>query len=120
MHLTVIYKSSESHPTCIIYYIFTAEYDGIKDQLVETEKIILKLLDYGGKLIKKIEKSPSFDAASTAGSISDGGSGRGRRCSEQARRMSGKVGRLELDVQKIHFVLMKLDNNKVGNGKTWE
>ena len=85
---------------------------------METEKIILKLLDYGGKLIKKIEKSPSFDAASTAGSISDGGSGRGRRCSEQARRMSGKVGRLELDVQKIHFVLMKLDSNKVSNGKT--
>ena len=74
--------------------------------------------DYGKKLIKKIEKSTSFDAASTADSISNGGSGRRRRCSEQARRMSEKIGRLQLHVQKIQFLMMKLDSNKVGKGGT--
>jgi len=96
----------------------SAECVGIKDQLEETEETILKLSDYGKKLIKKIEKSTSFDAASTADSISNGGSGRRRRCSEQARRMSEKIGRLQLDVQKIQFLLMKLDNNRVGKGGT--
>ena len=57
-------------------------------------------------MIKRIEKSPSFDAASTTGSISDGGSRRGRQCSEQARRMSEKKA------EEVHFVLMKLDNSK--------
>ncbi|KAJ8425888.1 hypothetical protein Cgig2_033161 [Carnegiea gigantea] len=32
--------------------------------------------------------------------------------------MSEKIGRLELDVQELHFVLMKLESNNVGNGKT--
>lgn len=92
----------------------SAECVGIKDQLEETEEAISKLSDYGKKLIKKIEKSPSFDAASAADSVSDGRSGRRRQCSEQARRMSEKIGRLQLDVQKMHFALMKLDKNKVG------
>lgn len=88
--------------------------DGIKDQLGETEEMILKLFDYSAKLMKKIEKSsPSFfDVPSTADS-SDGGGARRRKCSEQARRISEKIGRLQLEVQKIQFHLMKLDNNKV-------
>ncbi|KAJ8425890.1 hypothetical protein Cgig2_033163 [Carnegiea gigantea] len=57
-----------------------------------------------------------IDAASTAGSISDGGSERRQRCSEQARRMLEMIRRSELDVQKIHFLLMKLDNIKVSKG----
>ncbi|KAJ8425886.1 hypothetical protein Cgig2_033159 [Carnegiea gigantea] len=97
MLLTVIDKSSESELT---YITFPAS-SLLNMMLVETEKIILKLVDYGGKLIKKIEKSPSFDAASTTG-----GSGRGRRCSEQARRMSEKKA------EEVHFALMKLDNSK--------
>ncbi|KAJ8419520.1 hypothetical protein Cgig2_004575 [Carnegiea gigantea] len=91
---------------------------GIDNQLEETEETIQKLSDYGKKLNKKIKKSASFDAASTADSVSDGGSGRRRRCSEQARRMSEEIGRLQLDVQKMHFVLMKLDKNKVGQSGT--
>lgn len=92
----------------------SSECDGIKDQLAETEKTILQLFDYGGKLMKKIEKSTSFNATSSTDSISGGGSGRRRRCSEQAQRMSEKIGRLQLEVQRIKFFLTKLDNNKVG------
>ncbi|GAB4830413.1 hypothetical protein Ancab_020050 [Ancistrocladus abbreviatus] len=90
------------------------EYDNVKEQLEETEKAILKLIDANGKLVKNVESSSSsFDGLPTM-NFSEGGIARGRKVSEQARRCSEKIGMLQLEVQKIQFLLLKLDGDKVG------
>ncbi|XP_057517534.1 protein NETWORKED 1D-like [Amaranthus tricolor] len=100
------------------------EYEGVKDQLVESENTILKLFEYSAKIMKNIENSStasSFDGSvnsSVTADSSEGGGGKRRRCLEQARRISEKIGRLQLEVQKLQFLLMKLDNNKVSKGGT--
>lgn len=97
-----------------------AECASVKDQLLESENTILKLFEYSAKLMKNIENSStasSFDGSVTADS-SESGSGKRRRCLEQARRISEKIGRLQVEVQKLHFLLMKFDNNKAGKGGT--
>lgn len=96
------------------------ECDNVKDQLLESENAILKLFEYSAKLMKNIENSStasSFDGSVTADS-SESGNGKRRRCLEQARRISEKIGRLQLEVQKVQFLLMKVDNNKVGKSGT--
>ncbi|KAL2935827.1 Protein NETWORKED 1D [Bienertia sinuspersici] len=96
------------------------ECDGVRDQLLESENTILKLFEYSAKLMKNIENSStasSFDGSVTADSP-ESGSGKRRRCLEQAKRISEKIGRLQHEVQKLQFLLMKLDNNKVSKGGT--
>ncbi|XP_074316765.1 protein NETWORKED 1D [Silene latifolia] len=97
------------------------ECDGVKEQLEESEQMILKLFDYSAKVMKNIENSTSasssmsFDGSSSIADSSDG-SGRRKKSMDQARRISEKIGRLQLEIQKIQFLLMKLDNNKAGKG----
>ncbi|KAK9669645.1 hypothetical protein RND81_13G145700 [Saponaria officinalis] len=96
--------------------------DGVKEQLEESEQTILKLFDYSAKVMKNIENSTSasssmsFDRVSIADS-SDGSAMRKKNL-DRARRISEKIGRLQLEIQKIQFLLMKLDNNKAGKGGT--
>jgi predicted ATP-dependent protease len=40
-----------------------------------------------------------------------------RKISEQARRGSEKIGRLQLEVQRLQFLLLKLNDDKDGKGK---
>ncbi|GAB4841637.1 hypothetical protein Ancab_022351 [Ancistrocladus abbreviatus] len=90
------------------------EHENVKEQLEETEKAILKLIDVNGKLVKNVEScSSSFDGLPTV-DPSEGGSARRRKVSEQARRCSDKIGRLQLEVQKIQFLLLKIDGDRVG------
>ncbi|CAL9009636.1 unnamed protein product, partial [Prunus brigantina] len=41
-----------------------------------------------------------------------------RRLSEQAKEGSEKIGRLQLEVQKLQFLLLKLDGEKQSRGST--
>ncbi|KAJ0053196.1 hypothetical protein Pint_03266 [Pistacia integerrima] len=94
------------------------EYDTVKEQLDEAEEAILKLFDANRKLITNAEDaSKSFDGKSAIES-DESGSVRRRRISEQARRGSEKLGRLQLEVQKIQFMLLKLDDEKESRGRT--
>ncbi|GAB2282337.1 hypothetical protein Dimus_016882 [Dionaea muscipula] len=97
-----------------------AEYDTAKEQLVEAEKAILKLLDVNGRLAKNVEVTlSSFDSLSTVESSEGGGSARRRKVWEQARKCSEKIGKLQLEVQKMQFLLLKLDaDGKAGKGGT--
>ncbi|KAM7254230.1 hypothetical protein ACFE04_031912 [Oxalis oulophora] len=100
------------------------EYDSVKEQLEESEEAVAKLFDVNRKLIAKAEKSGSLSFDGKSGSLSfDGKSSemldstensRRRKISEQARRASEKIGRLQVEVQKLQFLLLKLDdeNNK--------
>ncbi|KAF2314845.1 hypothetical protein GH714_036888 [Hevea brasiliensis] len=94
------------------------EYDSVKGQLEESEEAITKLFDVNRKLMKSIEDEPlSIDEKSALAS-DENGSVRKRRISEQARRGSEKIGRLQLEVQKLQFLLLKLDDENKSRGKT--
>ncbi|KAL4602923.1 hypothetical protein ACB092_10G088400 [Castanea dentata] len=94
------------------------EFDTVKVQLDESEESIMKLFDVNRKLMKTVENSSlSFDGSSAIES-DESGNARRRKISEQARRGSDKIGRLQLEVQKIQFLLLKLDDDKESKGKT--
>ncbi|KAL2535680.1 Protein NETWORKED 1D [Forsythia ovata] len=92
------------------------ECETLKGQLEEADMAIMKLFDFNGKLVKSIEDNSFSDVKSSFDSEDDGNVNR-RRIPEQARRMSEKIGRLQLEVQKLQFVLLKLDE-KDSKGKT--
>ncbi|XP_044486460.1 protein NETWORKED 1D-like [Mangifera indica] len=94
------------------------EYDTVKEELDEAEEAILKLFEANRKLITNAEDaSKSFDGKSAMESV-ENGSVRRRRISEQARRGSEKLWQLQLEVQKIQFMLLKLDDEKESRGRT--
>lgn len=94
------------------------EYDTVKEQLEEAEEAIVKLLDVNRKLLTNIEDiSLSYDGKSAIES-DDSGSMRRRKVSEQARRVSEKIGRWQLEVQKLQFLLLKLDDEQGSRGRT--
>ncbi|KAL9249119.1 NETWORKED 1D-like protein [Drosera capensis] len=110
-----------------------SERETTKEQLAEAERMILKLLDVNTRLIKNVEvSSSSFDSLSTVESsegavvASSGGgvvgrSARRRKVWDQARKCSEKIGRLQMEVQKIQFLLLKLDGDgKTGKGQAAE
>lgn len=92
------------------------EYDSVKEQLEESEETIMKLFDQNRKLTKSVEDDAStFDENSI---LDENGIVRKRKIAEQARRDSQKIGRLQLEVQKIQFLLVKRDDENKSRGKT--
>ncbi|CAK9147020.1 unnamed protein product [Ilex paraguariensis] len=94
------------------------ECETLKGQLEEAEETVLKLFDLNGKLMKNIEDGSFSSHKESTLESEDRGSVRRRRISEQARRMSEKIGRLQLEVQKVQFVLLRLDDEKESKGRT--
>ncbi|KAJ6412286.1 hypothetical protein OIU84_005361 [Salix udensis] len=94
------------------------EYNNVKEQLEESEEAIAELLELNRKLMNTVEdESLSFDEKSAL-TPDEGGSVRTRKISEQARRGSENIGRLQLEVQKLQFLLLKLDGENRSRGKT--
>lgn len=97
------------------------EYGTVKNQLEEVDEAIMKLFHVNGKLMKKFENYSSnnsfssFDGKSSI-DFDQSGSVR-RRLSEHARRGSEKIARLQLEVQKIQFQLLKLDGANQSKGR---
>ncbi|KAK8654261.1 hypothetical protein V6N13_128232 [Hibiscus sabdariffa] len=84
------------------------EYGTVKQQLEEAEEAIIQLFDVNRKLVTHVEdRSRSLDRKPALES-DESSSYRRRRVAEQARRGSEKIGRLQLEVQKIQFLLLKL------------
>ncbi|KAK3193732.1 hypothetical protein Dsin_025042 [Dipteronia sinensis] len=94
------------------------EYNTVKEQLEEAEEDIVKLFDVNRKLMTNAEDGSSSFNGKSALDADESGSVRRRRISEQARRGSEKIGRLQLEVQKIQFMLLKLDDEKESRGRT--
>ncbi|KAM7496006.1 hypothetical protein LguiA_020420 [Lonicera macranthoides] len=82
--------------------------DNLKEQLEESEEAVLKLFDLNAKLTKNIEDSKKSDELE----LEESENVMRRRVSEQGRRMSEKIGRLQLEVQRIQFILVKIDDEK--------
>ncbi|KAE8675088.1 Protein NETWORKED 1C [Hibiscus syriacus] len=94
------------------------EYGTVKEQLEEAEEAIMKLVDVNHKLITHVEDgSWSLDGKSAL-EPNENVSVRRRRLSEQARRGSEKIGRLQLEVQKIQFLLLNLDDKQKSKAQT--
>ncbi|CAN1270950.1 Protein NETWORKED 1D [Linum perenne] len=82
------------------------EFDSVKEELDESEDRIMNLFEMNRKLVKSIEtESPSLALDEEKSSA------RKRKISEHARRESEKIGRLQLELQKLQFLLLKLDNS---------
>ncbi|KAL3644899.1 hypothetical protein CASFOL_010079 [Castilleja foliolosa] len=98
------------------------ECESLKLQLDEADMAVVKMFELNGRLVKSIDDRSFSDVRSEKSSfdLENEGSARRRRVSEQARKMSEKIGRLQLEVQKLHFVLMKMDDGKDGKSRMSE
>ncbi|XP_077247890.1 protein NETWORKED 1D-like [Tasmannia lanceolata] len=81
------------------------EYDNVSGRLKEVEETLLQLVDINKKLTDS-----SISSDGKAEELEDEGNVRKRQVSERARRWSEKFGRLELEVQSIQFVLLKIED----------
>ncbi|XP_045808465.1 protein NETWORKED 1D-like isoform X1 [Trifolium pratense] len=89
-----------------------SEYETVKGQLEASQETVTKLFDANRKLIKNVEEG-ALSSSGTAESASDEiGNVSRRRVSEQAQRGSEKIGQLQLEVQRLQFLLLKLNESK--------
>lgn len=82
----------------------SSEYSSVRSQLQEIEGSVLEQIDFNNSLTKKAENYPAFEVNAEL----EGYSSR-RRISEQVQKGSEKVARLDLELQKIQYVLLKLE-----------
>jgi hypothetical protein len=86
-----------------------SEYSSVSAQLHETEGYVLEQINFNNKLAKKAETYPALSDSMNA--EREGYSSR-RKISEQVQKGSEKVARLELELQKIQYVLLKLEEEQ--------
>lgn len=95
------------------------EYDTVKEQVEEAEEAITKLYEMNVKLTKNVQDSfMAADVGSSTLEPEDNDIVQSRRISEQARRGSEKIGRLQLELKKLQFLIMKLDGERETKGKS--
>lgn len=90
-----------------------SEYESVEGKLVKAEEDIMQLSDLNGKLKKNIE---NFDDAKEVVELEGNRDLRGKYL-EQARKVSERIGQLQLNVQKIQFLILKTDRES-GKNKT--
>ncbi|XP_070009947.1 protein NETWORKED 1A-like [Nicotiana sylvestris] len=87
------------------------DFEAAKEQLQETELTVVQLVNLNAHLLKNAEESTLLTGSTSAESKEVMNIKR-KRVSEQARKGSEKVERLQLEVQKLHYMLLKLDDEK--------
>lgn len=90
----------------------------VNEQLLEAEETILHLVDLNSQLVKDIEQCPSPNSRGSV-QLKEAIKTKRRKVTEQARKGSERIGRLQLELQKIQYVLLKMedDKNKAKNSK---
>uniref|UniRef100_A0A0E0EY14 NAB domain-containing protein n=1 Tax=Oryza meridionalis TaxID=40149 RepID=A0A0E0EY14_9ORYZ len=83
-----------------------SEYNTVSTQLLDTEGCVLEQINYNNKLTKRVENYPTLSDSMNA--EQEGYPSR-RKISGQVQKGSENVGRLELELQKIQYVLLKLE-----------
>ncbi|RLN18105.1 protein NETWORKED 1A [Panicum miliaceum] len=83
-----------------------SEYSSVSTQLHETEGYVLEQINFNNKLTRKAENYPAL--SDNMNTEREGYSSR-RKISEQVQKGSENVARLELELQKIQYVLLKLE-----------
>ncbi|XP_062211879.1 protein NETWORKED 1A-like [Phragmites australis] len=83
------------------------ELESVRYQIREAEGTIMQLIDTNSKLSKKAEEFTSADGLD--GENIDLRSRHQRKILERARKMSEKIGRLEVEMQKVQQALLKYE-----------
>ncbi|XP_019059670.1 PREDICTED: protein NETWORKED 1D isoform X2 [Tarenaya hassleriana] len=92
------------------------EYETIKGQLEEADETIRKLFNVNRKLMTKVEAGFTPQDGSRPTELD--GAERRRRVWEQARRGSEKIGRVQMEIRRIRFLLMKLEGEAENRGRS--
>ncbi|KAF7063576.1 hypothetical protein CFC21_070091 [Triticum aestivum] len=87
-----------------------SELESVRAQMIESEEAITQLIDTNGKLLTKAEEFTSADGLDGGGV--DLRSRSQRKILERVRKMSEKVGRLEMEMQKFQQVLLKHEEER--------
>ncbi|CAN8311066.1 unnamed protein product [Cochlearia groenlandica] len=94
------------------------EYETVKEQINEAEDALEKLLSINRKLVTKVQSGfERSDGSKSSMDLDETESSRRRRISEQARRGSEKIGRLQLEIQRLQFLLLKLEAEREDRAK---
>ncbi|KAL2469843.1 Protein NETWORKED 1B [Abeliophyllum distichum] len=92
------------------------DFETVQEQLAEAEETVEQLVDINGQLVKNIEVSCSPDVRASPDSREAVKLCR-KKVSEQAQKGSEQIGRLQLELQKIQYMLMKLEDEKKSKGR---
>ncbi|GFY85040.1 kinase interacting (KIP1-like) family protein [Actinidia rufa] len=88
------------------------DFETVKEQLEEVDETIVQLVEVNSQLTKNIEVIPLQSDGKASAELEAAKNVQRKRVLDQARKGSEKIGRLQLDVQKIQYVLLKLDGEK--------
>ncbi|KAF0919596.1 hypothetical protein E2562_030017, partial [Oryza meyeriana var. granulata] len=86
------------------------ELESVRYQIREAEGFIMQLIDSNSKLSKKAEEFTSADGLD--GDNIDLRSRHQRKIMERARKMAEKIGRLEVEMQKVQEALLKYEEEQ--------
>lgn len=86
------------------------ESETVERQIEEVDEAVAQLLDLNDQLTKEMEESSSSLDRETSMESENGAHIHRKRVTEQARRGSEQIGRLQFEVQNIQYVLLKLDD----------
>ncbi|KAM7260336.1 hypothetical protein ACFE04_016077 [Oxalis oulophora] len=94
------------------------EYKRVEWQLEELEDAVLQLIDVNKQLTTDIDPSTPVGKTSAELKMSGNNNTNGNKVLEQARKGSEKIGRLQIEVQSIQYLLMKLEDEKKAKAKS--
>ncbi|KAL2324428.1 hypothetical protein Fmac_023486 [Flemingia macrophylla] len=95
-----------------------SEYETVSRQIEEVEGAVLKLVDTNDQLTKDLEESASSLGREISVELEKSRHSQRKRVTEQARKSSEQIGRLQFEVQKIQYSLLKLvDETSKGKSK---
>lgn len=92
------------------------DFETVHDQLMEAEETVVHLVDLNGKLVKNIQETRS-PSGRTSPQLKEAARMRRKKVTEQARKGSESIGRLQLELQKIQYILLKWDEEKTNKGR---
>ncbi|KAK2647078.1 hypothetical protein Ddye_022273 [Dipteronia dyeriana] len=87
------------------------EYERIRGQLCDVEEAVLQLADSNLKLTRDTEESSSSSSSDRKSSPGIEDISR-NKVTEEARKGSEKIGRLQLEMQSIQYVMLKLEDEE--------
>lgn len=94
-----------------------AEYEGFRGKLKEMQNSVVQLMDLNMVLTRTIEESSLTSDGRGESELEEAKSIRQQRVSEQARKEAEKIGKLELEMQRIQYALLRLMDEKKSKGK---
>lgn len=92
------------------------EYETVKRHMEEVEEAVMQQVGINDQLAKDIEESNSSCEREIPMELEKCGPVQRRRVTEQARRGSEQIGRLQFEVQNIQYILLKLADEKNNKG----